>query len=58
MEGLARNGNAVIRVVDIDTWGSPVAEQHGINGIPHLVLYENGREVASGTGPVLQALQQ
>src|SRR6058998_2838421 len=38
-----------IRKVDIVDWTMPVAEQYGIEELPHLVLFDgNGRKVADG----------
>lgn len=53
MEALAENSpNVRLRKIDIGR-GTPVAAQHGIRSIPHLVLYEGGERVASGTREVL-----
>lgn len=57
VEALAKSrDDVVLRIIDIDTWKSPVAREHGISSIPHLVLYRDGAEVATGTGAVLQRL--
>ncbi len=45
-----------LRRIDVVEWGSEVAKQHGIRSLPHLVLYENGRETARGAREVLAAL--
>ncbi len=45
-------------MIDIDKWGSPVAEQYGIRSIPHLVLYEDGKQTTSGLNAVLGVLQR
>ena len=59
MEALANARDDVfLRKVDIVSWGSPVAKQFGLNSIPHLVLYEDGREVQSGVREVLAKLPQ
>lgn len=59
VEALANSrDDVVLRIIDIDTWKSPVAREHGISSIPHLVLYQDGVEVASGTGAVLQKLRR
>lgn len=47
LEDLAKNDPDVyLRKVDIDRWGSPVAEQHKINSIPRIEVYDRkGQEV-------------
>src|SRR5947209_680939 len=46
----ARNRQTLaIRKVDIVDWTMPVAEQHGIQELPYLVLFDKeGRELAAG----------
>src|SRR3989441_9877584 len=46
----ARNQETLaIRKVDIVDWTMPVAEQHGIQELPYLVLFDgNGRKMADG----------
>jgi thiol-disulfide isomerase/thioredoxin len=42
-------GELAIRKVDIVDWTMPVAAQHGIESLPHLILYDGeGRRLASG----------
>lgn len=45
-----------MRIVDIETWRSPVAQQHGVNRLPLLWLYVDGERVASDTDSVLTEL--
>jgi thiol-disulfide isomerase/thioredoxin len=49
----------VVRKIDIINWDSPVARQHRLSSIPHLVLYgPDGRRIASGdAGSVLHRLE-
>jgi thiol-disulfide isomerase/thioredoxin len=49
-----------VRKIDIVRWGSPVAEQYAIRGIPHLKLFgPDGRLVSEGlAGPVLSELER
>ena len=55
--GLAKKNDALrLRKIDIGTWSSPVARQHGSRGLPSLVLYEGDRLVASDTRAVLAKL--
>jgi thiol-disulfide isomerase/thioredoxin len=42
-------GDLAIRKVDIVDWTMPVAAQHGIESLPHLLLFDReGRRLASG----------
>ena len=52
-----RNPGTRLLIVDIDSWGSPVAKQHGIRSIPALWLFDGRQRVTTNTGQVLQALQ-
>jgi len=57
VEELAREDDTLaLRIVDIDSWESDVARQHGIVATPHLVLYEDGRRIAGGLTQVLDRL--
>jgi len=47
-----------LRIVDIETWHSPVAKQYGVNRLPMLWLYTDGERVASDTDAVLTQLAQ
>ncbi|MEM9382605.1 MAG: hypothetical protein AAGB93_21815 [Planctomycetota bacterium] len=48
MEGLARSNDSLrLRKIDVGSWSSPVARQHGIESLPSLVLYEGDRLVTS-----------
>ncbi len=48
----------VLRKIDIVKWSSDVAKQHKIRGLPHLILYADGKPVAEGAQAVLNALSQ
>jgi len=48
--------DTVLRIIDIGSWESPVARRYGVRAIPHLVLFESGEMVASGTASVLERL--
>jgi len=52
------HADTVLRVIDIGSWESPVAKRYGIRSIPHLVLFEDGEVVASGTQAVLERLER
>jgi thiol-disulfide isomerase/thioredoxin len=56
-EAVRAAGDATLRVVDIRSWESGVAQQHGIRATPHLVLYEDGKHTASGIDAVLRAFR-
>jgi thiol-disulfide isomerase/thioredoxin len=57
LEALARKApDLALRLVDINTWGSPVAQQYNIRGIPHLMLFRGQQLVAEGRENVLQAI--
>ncbi len=47
-----------LRRIDIQRWGSPVAEQHSIASIPQLWLYDGTRLVTREPMEVLSRLQQ
>ena len=43
MEALTRqNPKVKLRIVDIGSWGSPVASQYGIRLLPTVWLYQDG----------------
>ena len=44
--------------IDIQRWGSPVAEQFKINQLPTVWLYEGTKRVGSGRQAVFGALKQ
>lgn len=50
--------DTTLRVIDIGSGDTPVANQHRIQSVPHLVLYQDGREVASGVDAVMATLRQ
>jgi len=46
-----------IRRVDIGQWGTPVARQHGIRSVPHLVVYcGDGQRLQAGGAEILATL--
>lgn len=46
---MSQRGDLALLVVDIDRWGSPVAEQFSLNSIPAFIIYDaNGKVIASG----------
>lgn len=47
-----------LRVIDIGSWDSPAARQHGVREVPRLLLYENGVPVARGIDEVLARLER
>jgi hypothetical protein len=46
-----------LRIVDIGSWNSAVAQQHGVRRLPGLWLYEDGKLVATDPEQALQRLQ-
>lgn len=45
----AQNDNLAIRKIDIVDWTTPVVQQHGIEGLPHMVLFDPaGKQLAEG----------
>lgn len=59
LEALAKQNSKVrLRKIDVKSWSSPVAQQHGVNSLPHLVLYEGPRLVALGTQETGAYLEQ
>jgi len=48
----------LLRKIDVPGWDAPVLRQYGVRSLPYLVLYESGRQVASGTQRVLGALRK
>ena len=45
----ARHENVAIRKIDIIDWTTPVVQQHGVEDLPHMVLYgPDGKMIASG----------
>ena len=45
----ARHDNVAIRKIDIIDWTTPVVRQHGVEGLPHLILFgPDGKRMASG----------
>ena len=59
LEALAKAHDEVcLRIVDIGSWDSAVAEQHRVSRLPWLWLYEDGELVSKDTGAVLDRLNQ
>ncbi len=57
MEGKIRElGSVNLRRIDIRDWDSPVAQQHGINSIPRLMLYAGDELLSEDTREVLGML--
>ena len=50
--------DAILRVIDIGSWESPVAQRYGIRAVPHLVLYDGGELALTGTEQVLEYLDR
>jgi len=43
---IAKHPTAKLRMIDVDgAYGGELARQHGVRGIPHLVLFENGQQI-------------
>lgn len=51
------DGTRLLRV-DVDTWGSPVAKQFGINSLPTVYLFEGRDLVLTDTRAVLARIQE
>lgn len=48
LEALAKKNVAVLKV-EIGKWGTPVANQYKIQGIPHFQVYDaSGKKIAEG----------
>ena len=58
METLIRSmGTVRLRVVDVVSWDSQVAKQHGIRSLPSLWLYDGDDLVSDDAREVLEILQ-
>ena len=60
-EAALADEQTVLRIIDIGSWDSPVAQQYGIRSVPHLVLFEGGECVccrASPSAPVVGSYRQ
>jgi thiol-disulfide isomerase/thioredoxin len=45
----ATHANVAVRKIDIVDWTTPVVRQHGVEGLPHMVVYgPDGTRVAAG----------
>ncbi len=45
-----RDSRVAIRTIDVVDWASPVVAQHGIEGLPHMILYDpSGSRLAEGS---------
>ena len=54
MEALVRERKgAVLRIVDVGSWDSEVAQQHGVRRLPTLWLYDGGTLVTKDTQDVI-----
>ena len=59
LERLVRSKkNFRVLIIDIDKWGSPVAEQHEIRSIPALWLYDGTELKSKDSRKVLALLQK
>jgi hypothetical protein len=57
LEALAtRRQDVFVRIVDIVSWDSPVARQHGVQRLPSVWLYEDGELVTADTGRAVGVL--
>lgn len=58
MEAFAKSKpNVRVKKIEVGR-GAPVAAQHGVRSLPHLVLYEGARRKAEGTRAVLAQLDR
>lgn len=58
LEALAtQHPNIKLRRIDVGSWSSPVARQHGIRRLPTVWLYENGALVTQDSKAALARLQ-
>ena len=58
LEGLVQSRPELrLYKIDIGKWGSPVAQQFGINRLPTVWLYEGKERVESDTRQALQRIQ-
>ena len=48
----------MVRVIDIKSWSSEVARQHGIRRIPQLWLYDGGKLVSRDSDSTLEWLSR
>mgnify|MGYP001489251362 CR=1 FL=1 len=53
---VAARDDATLRIVQIGDWDSPVARQHRIRALPHLVLWQDGAPAVHGVDDVLERL--
>ena len=59
MEALAQASSELkLRVIDVGSWQSPVAKQFGIDRLPTLWLYENGKLVSKDTQEIGKRMQK
>lgn len=58
MEDLTNRYDIVLRRVDIVSWDSAVARQHGIDRLPTLWLYEDGVRIATDPREIVQRITQ
>ena len=59
MEAIAKERQDVqLRIIDIDSWSSEVAQQYSIRRLPTLWLYEDGNLVTKDTNETVTKLRQ
>ena len=59
MEALVEErGDVRLRKIDIASWDSPVARQHGIQRIPKVALYDGTKLVSESPREVFELLGQ
>lgn len=59
MEALVSSrNNLTLRRIDVGSGDTPVAQQFRIRSVPHLLLFEDGQQVAEGTRAVLARLTE
>jgi thioredoxin-like negative regulator of GroEL len=59
LEAIAKEREDVqLRIIDIDSWSSEVAQQHQIRSLPTLWLYEDGTLVTKDTNQTIAKLRQ
>jgi thioredoxin-like negative regulator of GroEL len=59
LEALARiNPRVKLRVVDVGSWESAVAQQYSIRSLPTVWLYEDGEVYSKDLKTILQKLER
>jgi hypothetical protein len=54
----ARQGTFRVRRINIDEWGSPVANQYGVSRLPTLLLYDGDKLVSEDKRQILSLLRR